>query len=267
MTTERATDRGAEPAFGRGPGAARGVTPDAAHDVSGEVRAEVSPAASPAPVRSDLPDPVAGATAVGPGPASGTGPAEAGTPTPAAEPRSRYSMGSVPNMLRSLLVIGFFVLVLVAIVPRISAVDRPAIDAAGKGRAVAAQTQWPLELPSGLGDGWVPTVATYAAGTDEVPTFTTVWKTPAGADIALKQSAKPTAGWVTQAVSDGVAAGSASVSGRDVERFEAQGGKQLSYVVRADASNALTLVATTSGSEDELKAFLAALRPVAPSAS
>ncbi len=110
---------------------------------------------------------------------------------------SRYSMGSMPNMLRSLLVIGFFLLVLVAIVPRMSEVERPAVDAAGKASTVAAQTGWPIELPTGLGSGWVPTTATYAPGTDKVPTFTTVWKTPAGGDLAFKQAAAPTDGWVS----------------------------------------------------------------------
>src|SRR3954447_22738 len=131
-----------------------------------------------------------------------------------AAPTSRYSLGSFPNMFRSMLVIGLFVLALVAIVPRITQVQRPAVDAAGKASQVAAQTSWPVQLPKGLGDGWVPTVATYAPGTEKVQTFTTVWTTPSGKDIALKQAAGATQGWVARSVDDGDAAGTVTVSGR-----------------------------------------------------
>jgi hypothetical protein len=172
-------------------------------------------------------------------------------------------MGTLPNMLRSLLVIGVLVLALVAIVPRISSVERAAVDASAKGGQVAAQTSWPVELPQGLGEGWVPTVATYAAGTEKVPTFTTVWTTPSGGDIALKQAVKVTDGWLKRSVNDGVPSGSAHVSGRTLERYLTDAG-QVSYVVRGTGANGLTIVATTTAPEDELKAFVAALRPVPP---
>ncbi len=116
-------------------------------------------------------------------------------------------MGSMSNMLRSLLVIGFFLLVLVAIVPRMSEVERPAVDASGKAATVATQTRWPVEMPTGLGSGWVPTTATYAPGTDKVPTFTTVWKTPGAATSPFKQAAAPTDTWLSTSVTDNPAAG------------------------------------------------------------
>lgn len=178
--------------------------------------------------------------------------------------RSAYSMGSMPNMLRSLFVIGVFVLALVAIVPRIGQVDRPAVDALAKAQYTASQTGWPIELPTGLGSGWVPTVATYAPGTEDVPTFTTVWKTPGGGDIALKQAVKVTGGWVTRSVNAAPRSGSAQVSGRTFERYAAADGKQLSYLVRGAGGTGLTIVATGTASEDELKAFVAALEPVKP---
>ncbi|WP_245603650.1 DUF4245 domain-containing protein [Intrasporangium oryzae] len=178
--------------------------------------------------------------------------------------RSAYSMGSMPNMLRSLFVMGVFVLALFAIVPRIGQVDRPAVDALAKAQYTAEQTSWPIELPTGLGSGWIPTVATYAPGTDRVPTFTTVWKTPAGADIALKQAVKVTGGWVTRSVNAAPRSGSAEVSGRTFERYAAVDGKQLSYLARGAGDTGLTIVATGTAAEDELKAFVAALKPVTP---
>ena len=194
--------------------------------------------------------------------------ASAGAETPAGGegPRSRYSLGTVPNMLRSLLVIGLFVLALFAIVPRNGQVDRPAVDAAAKASQVAAQTSWPVELPKGLGQGWVPTVATYAAGTEKVPTFTTVWTTPSGGDIALKQAVSVPEGWLERSVNDGSRTGSAQISGRSFERYAAEDKGQISYVVRGVGAHGLTIVATGTAPEDELKAFVAALHPVTPAA-
>jgi len=193
-------------------------------------------------------------------------PATAADPSAAAPaaPASRYSLGTFPNMFRSMFVIGLLVLALVAIVPRITQVQRPAVDAAGKASQVAAQTTWPIELPRGLGDGWVPTVATYAPGTEKVATFTTVWTTPSGADIALKQAVGATQGWVDRSVADGEAAGAVTVSGRTYERFVASDKGQLAYVVKGLGAKGLTLVASGTAPEDELKAFVAKLSPVTP---
>ncbi|HET6667132.1 MAG TPA: DUF4245 domain-containing protein [Intrasporangium sp.] len=177
---------------------------------------------------------------------------------------SRYSLGSLPNMLRSLLFIGLLVAGLVAIVPRIDEVHRPAVDALAKARATMTQTGVPLELPQGLGEGWVPTVATYAPGTEKVPTFTTVWETPAGGDIALKEATDVTDGWVARSVNDGARDGSVRVGDRTFERYVSRSGTQLSYVERAAGSDPTTLVVTATTAEDEVKAFVAALREVTP---
>jgi hypothetical protein len=183
---------------------------------------------------------------------------------PPAAPPSRYSLGTFPNMIRSMVVIGLFVLALVAIVPRITQVQRPAVDASGKAAQVAAQTSWSLLMPQGLGKGWVPTVATYGPGTDQVPTFTTVWTTPTGADIALKQAAGATQGWVSRSVNDGQATGTVTVSGRGYEKYAASSVNQIAYVAKGTGAKGVTVVASGTAPEDELKAFVAALAPVRP---
>lgn len=223
-----------------------------------------TPASDQHPTESTVPD---GPTAPDAAAATATAPVAGGAP--AGPPKSRYSMGTLPNMLRSMLVIGLFVLALVAIVPRITQVERPAVDAAAKASQVAAQTRWPVQLPKGLGDGWVPTVATYAPGTEGVATFTTVWMTPSGADIALKQATKVTNGWVARSVDDGEASGTVQVGGRSLQRYVSSNGGQVGYVERGTGSTGLTLVASGTAPEDELKAFVAALAPVAagPAAS
>jgi hypothetical protein len=175
-------------------------------------------------------------------------------------------MGSWPNMLRSLLVIGLMVAGLVAIVPRIDKVDRPAVDAASKASYVAKQTGWRVELPTGLGSTWVPTVASLAPGTEDVLTFTTVWSTPSGRDIALKEAAAATPGWVERSVNGGTATGEVAIEGRTWQRYAAAERRQVSYLLRGAGTEdkALTLVATGVVSDDELKALIAALDPVAP---
>ena len=177
---------------------------------------------------------------------------------------SRYSLGTLPNMLRSLLFTGLLVAALVAIVPRVDEVHRPAVDALGKARTTMTQTGVALELPQGLGAGWVPTVATFAPGTEKIPTFTTVWETPAGGDIALKEATGVTDGWVARSVNDGQHDGSVSVGGRTFERYVSRSGTQISYVEHAAGSDATTLVVTGTTAEDELKTFVAALRGVTP---
>lgn len=212
-----------------------------------------------APLADDLPDSSPRARDAPGGDAVALG----GSPTP--EPaRSRYSMGSLPNMLRSMFVIGLLVLALVAVIPRIGQVDRPAIDAAAKASQTASETKWPIELPKGLGEGWKPTVATYAPGTGKVPTFTTVWTTPGGSDIALKQAEAVTDEWLVRSVDGGTLSGVTSVAGRGFERFDDPSRRQVSYVVRGKGAKGLTLVATTTGDERELKTFLASLQKVAP---
>ncbi len=178
--------------------------------------------------------------------------------------RSAYSMGSTPNLLRSLLVIGLFVLGLFAIVPRIDSVERPAVDALSKAEQTASQTGWPVELPTGLGDGWVPTVASLAPGTEKVPTFTTVWATPAGKDIALKQAVAVTDGWLARSVNDSPAAGSVVVGGRTFERYAAGDGSQTGYVLRGAGADGLTIVASGTAGEDELRTLVGALKRVTP---
>lgn len=186
------------------------------------------------------------------------------TPSTAAPARSRYSLGTTSNLLRSLLFMGLFVLVLVALVPRISEVSRPAVDAVDKARTTASQTGLELELPAGLGEDWVSTVASYERGTADVPTFTTVWRTPRGGDIALKEAATTSDAWLRRSVNDGERAGSVTIGARTFERYVARSGAQVSYVERGAGATDTTLVATGTASEDELKAFVAALRQVQP---
>ncbi|WP_347351991.1 DUF4245 domain-containing protein [Intrasporangium sp.] len=178
--------------------------------------------------------------------------------------RSAYSMGSLPNMVRSMLVLGVIVAALIAIVPRVSHVDRPPVDAAGKAAYVAAQTGWPVELPTGLGAGWFATVATDSPMTDKVRTFTTVWSAPDGSDIALKQAVGVTSGWLSRSVNDGEPSGQVQIGRRTWERYVVDSGARFAYALKGSGEDALTITAITTGPEDGLRTFVAALQRVKP---
>ena len=172
-------------------------------------------------------------------------------------------MGSWPNMLRSLLVVGLIVAGVVAIVPRVSKVERPPVDARGKALQVAQQTGWKVELPLGLGRGYVPTVASLTPGADNINTFTTVWSSASHGDIALKQAGDATSGWITKAVNEGRRTGSVSVGGHAWDRYAVAGRGQLSYVRRGAGDGAVTVVVTGDVPDGELKTFVASLTEVA----
>lgn len=175
--------------------------------------------------------------------------------------RSAYSLGSLPNMLRSLLVVAFLVGALFAIVPRMSSVDRPAVDATAKAGAVAAQTGCPVELPSGLGDNWVPTVATYGPGSAGIETFTTVWTAPDG-DVSLKQARAVSQEWLVRTVGAGTSTGKARIGSRTWERYAADARGQTTYLLRGTGADDLAIAVTGDIADAELQAFVRSLRGV-----
>ena len=79
-----------------------------------------------------------------------TPPDETAPDDQAPPPRSRYSLGTYGNMVRSLLVVLGMVAVLVAIVPRVQSIQQPPIDAASVVADAVRQSGLPFETPSGL---------------------------------------------------------------------------------------------------------------------
>ncbi len=148
-----------------------------------------------------------------------------GPQTPAAPPKSRYSMGSSANMVRSLIVILGLVAILIAIVPRISAVDQPAVNAASVvGYAVTASKGLAFEAPVGLPTGWKATNARYEPSTDGIVTWQGGWTTPsADGYVSIRQADKVSGKWITAATDGGVVQGAVRAGGRTWEkRFSAQ---------------------------------------------
>ncbi len=177
-------------------------------------------------------------------------------PPPAAAPKSRYSLGSSSNLVRSMLVIVGFVAVLVAIVPRTTSVQQPAVDAASVVSDAVRQSGLALEAPVSLPAGWKATSARYGKSTDDIVTWQAGWTTPDGGFVALRQAKAVTPKWIAAATTQGVVDGSVDAAGRTWEkRYDAdhgttslvdehQGG--LSTVVSATAPLADVLVFTNA---------------------
>jgi hypothetical protein len=174
-------------------------------------------------------------------------------------------MGSAPNMLRSLLVILGLVAVLVAIVPRVSRVDQPAVDAASVVSNAARVSGLPFEAPAGLPSGWKPTNARYEASTDDLVTWQGGWTTPKGGYVAIRQTKNGSAGWLKAATNDGLPQGSVDAAGRTWQKlFDASHNRTSLVSQAAQESGGVTTVVTATAAMDEILQFTDALQPVQP---
>lgn len=180
--------------------------------------------------------------------------------TPKSRP-SRYSMGSSANMVRSLVVILGFVAVLIAIVPRVSSVDQPAVDADSVVSNAVLDSGLVFEAPVGLPTGWKATNARYAKSTDDILTWQGGWTTPTGNGyVAIRQAKDVTAKWITAATNGGVVNGAVQAAGRTWEqRYSAQH-DQTSLV--DEHPGGVTTVITATASTTQILTFTNALKPI-----
>ncbi len=183
--------------------------------------------------------------------------------SPAAPPKSRYSMGSSANMVRSLIVILGLVAVLIAIVPRISSVDQPAVDAASVvGYAVTSSKGVAFEAPVGLPTGWKATSARYEPSTDGIVTWQGGWTTPStDGYVSIRQAVKVSGKWITAATDDGVVQGAVQAGGRTWEKRYSAQHNQTSLV--DEHPDGLTTVITATAPMGDILTFTNDLKPAA----
>lgn len=179
--------------------------------------------------------------------------------TPA--PRSSYANGSVANMVRSLLVIGALVAVLVAVVPRVNSVSQPPVDVSGASVEVAHDSGWAIEAPEGLPDGWKATSVRYVRSTDGLMTWHAGYQSPTGNYVAIEQTKDATSGWVEAQTNRAAKTGTTEAGGRTWDTYVRNGKVQNSLVNRG-AAGQLTTIVTGTGTFAELTAFADSLRPV-----
>jgi hypothetical protein len=204
----------------------------------------------------------------GPGPEPETRPETVSVPAP----RSRYSMGSSANMVRSLVVILGMVAVLVAIVPRTTGITQPPVDAASVVSDAVTQSGLAFEAPVDLPAGWSPTNARYAASTDGLMTWQGGWSTPEGGYVAIRQTRAASPAWLKAATSDGTPTGQVQVGDRTWARYvataaQAGGRERISLVdipSGAAATTSLATVVTATAADADLATFVTALKPAPP---
>ena len=183
-------------------------------------------------------------------------------PVPAAPPRSRYSMGSSANMMRSLLVVLALVAGLIALVPRVDSVRQPPVDAASVVSYAVKDSGTPFSFPAGLPTGCSATSARYAASTDSLPTWQAGWTTPAGQFVGLRQTVDATPAWVSTGMNQAKVTGSVELSGRTWE-IRTDDRNQMFVVSMSPADRITTVVSATGGLED-VRFFIDKLTPAKP---
>lgn len=182
--------------------------------------------------------PAADAPATGP---SATGASAAGAPP------NRYTMGSWPNLVRSLLVVLGLVAVLVFLVPRVSSLSGPPVDVHATGLQVKEQTGWPIVEARGLPKGWTATAARFIRGTDGKMTWLAGYQTPAGEYASVEQTADSSAAWIEAQTNRARATGDREIAGRTWKSFERGAKVQNSLLhVPADRGELTTLVTGTA---------------------
>lgn len=173
-------------------------------------------------------------------------------------------------MARSLLVILALVGVLVAIVPRVSRVDQPPVDALAVASNAVRESGLPFEAPVGLPAGWKATNARYVRATDDLMTWQAGWTTPGGGFVAIRQTAVASPSWLRGATSGGTPQGVLETSGRTWQRLYDPARDRTSLVLTPGsgaapgAADPLTTVVTATAGMEEILAFTNALRPAPP---
>ena len=181
-------------------------------------------------------------------------------------PRSTYANGSAANMVRSLLVIGALVAVLVAVVPRVNSISQPPVDVAAASVEIARESGWPIAVPEGLPEGWKPTSVRYVRSTDGLMTWHAGYQSPTGNYVALEQTQGATPRWIEAQTNRAREIGQVDIEGTSWTQFERGGKVQNSLLDRGSGPQDLTTLVTGTGTFEELAAFAAALQPVDASA-
>ncbi len=167
-------------------------------------------------------------------------------------------MGSSANMMRSLFVVLALVVGLIMLVPRVTEVRQPAVDAAAVAQMAVKESGLPFLMPVGLPDGWVATQARYGVWPDLTRTWQAGWTTPSGGFVAIKQAAAPSEAWLKAATASGPAAGTVELGAR-VWEIRTDERKQ-THLLSRGADGLTTVLSSVAGMAD-LQVFVPALAP------
>lgn len=195
------------------------------------------------------------------GDASETAAGVAGPPA-SAPPKSRYSMGSTPNMVRSLIVIGALMALIWFMTPRVNSLGGPVVDVHGTALTVAQDSGWPISEAVALPKDWKTTSARYVKGTDGLMTWHAGYQAPSGNYVAVEQTRDASQGWVDAQTNRARRIGEVKVAGLTWAKFERGAKVQNSLLDRREEAGALTTLLTGTGTFEELQFVAEHLGPV-----
>jgi hypothetical protein len=188
----------------------------------------------------------------------------ASQPATAPAPRSRYAMGSLPNMARSLVVIVALMAAVIFMVPRVNSLSGPPVDIAKTAREVAVESGWPVSTAQGLPKGWQATSARYVRTGEGAMTWLAGYQAPSGNYVSVEQTMDASSTWVETEVNRAVDKGTVEVDGRTWTKYDRPSKIQNSLVHRPEASGELTTLVTGTGTFEELAVLIEHLEPVTP---
>jgi Protein of unknown function (DUF4245) len=174
-------------------------------------------------------------------------------------PARRGGNRTVGNMLRSLLVVGAFVVLLVFIVPRPSAVSQPPVDVTGTAQGAATEAGFPIEQPVGLPAEWKATAAYLINATDGISTWHVGYETADAQYAAVEQAANVTFDWTSVSSGGGTQVGTQVIAGVTWTRLMHDNRLQRSLSL---TQGDVTTLVTGTASWDDLATLAASLRPV-----
>jgi hypothetical protein len=182
---------------------------------------------------------------------------ETATLPPSSRGRARGSR-TVGDMIRSLLVVGGIVVLLVLIVPRPSAVSQPPIDVAGTAQGAQGDAHFTLSVPRGLPPDWKATSAQLLSSTDSVQTWHVGYETSSAQYAALEQAKDVTTNWVRTNSGGGTAVGQQLVAGTTWTQLIHQNRLQRTLLL---TNGDLTTMVTGTASWQELGKLAASISP------
>jgi hypothetical protein len=176
--------------------------------------------------------------------------------------KSRYSMGSTPNMVRSLAVIGALMALIWFMTPRVNTLGGPVVDVHGTALGVAEQSGWPISEAVDLPSDWKTTSARYVKGTDGLMTWHAGYQAPSGNYVAVEQTKDATRGWVEAQTNRARRIGEVQAAGLTWVKYERGAKVQNSLLDRRTGSGELTTLLTGTGTFEELAFVAEHLGPV-----
>jgi hypothetical protein len=161
-------------------------------------------------------------------------------------------------MIRSLVVVGGIVVILVLIVPRPSAVNQPPVDVVGIAQGAQAGAGFTLSVPHDLPVDWRATSARLLNGTDNVRTWHAGYQTAGAQYAAVEQGQNATAVWLRANTQDGDPLGTVTVAGDLWTQYLHENRLQRTLVF---VHGTVTTLVTGTASWADLETLAASLRP------